>query len=387
MSSSLIHLSLAAASGLVLGAAGALTLNKPKPSSAASPSPVPTQPGAAPVSALPPGSPRAAPPQVIGGGLTVQADLQDKIVQGGTIGPISDLLVRTAYTTAYDRRNRIPAWTAEHLTATTLKSGGGDRAEAKFREDEDVPEMWRARLLDYFKSGYDRGHMVPAADAKSSQQAMGETFLLTNIAPQVGEGFNRHYWAYLEAFCRNLTTSFDDVYVFTVPLFLPKRDGPDGKPERIPWVGHQTDSSFTRSPQSYEMIAPQGGPPSIAVPTHFAKVLLASRPLSPTSSALSLVKGKAGTVADGKEWFQGAFVLPNEVIPDEARLEGFAVPVEAVERSSGLSLLPPELKLGGIGGAKELCKAIKCEVVVRRFDDAQKKLGGGGKGGQQGARR
>lgn len=41
--------------------------------------------------------------------------------------------------------------------------------------------------------------MVPAADAKQSQQAMSETFLLSNIAPQVGEGFNRHYWAYLEA--------------------------------------------------------------------------------------------------------------------------------------------------------------------------------------------
>lgn len=41
--------------------------------------------------------------------------------------------------------------------------------------------------------------MVPAADAKQSQQAMSETFLLSNIAPQVGDGFNRHYWAYLEA--------------------------------------------------------------------------------------------------------------------------------------------------------------------------------------------
>lgn len=83
-----------------------------------------------------------------------------------------------------------------------------------------------------FRSGYDRGHMVPAADAKISQNAMDETFFLSNVAPQVGDGFNRHCksssrpvliglftdhadWAYLEDFCRRLTTNFEDVYVFT----------------------------------------------------------------------------------------------------------------------------------------------------------------------------
>jgi endonuclease G len=35
-------------------------------------------------------------------------------------------------------------------------------------------------------------------------------------------------WAYLEDWCRRLTTDFQDVYVFTVPLYLPKQD-PDGK--------------------------------------------------------------------------------------------------------------------------------------------------------------
>ncbi|GAA5858227.1 hypothetical protein JCM8547_005698 [Rhodosporidiobolus lusitaniae] len=363
MSSSVLHLGLAAASGLVLGAAGALTLSKkptasPSPQAQSTPSPASNALSAAPGALQ--NERLGQPAQVYAGGLAVGA--KDVVVNGRTIGPISDLLTRTAYTAAYDRRNRIPAWTAEHLTAASLKSGGGDRAEAKFVEDPAVPEMFRARLLDYFKSGYDRGHMVPAADAKQSQQAMSETFLLSNIAPQVGEGFNRHYWAYLEAFCRSLTTSFDDVYVFTVPLFLPKRDGRDGK-----WR------------VTYEMIAPQGGPPSIAVPTHFAKVLIASR--APKSSALSLIpSGKGGVFNDGKEWVQGAFVLPNEAIPDEARLEGFVVPVEAVERSAGLSLLPAELKTSGV---KQLCQAVKCEVVVRRFDDAQKKLGSGGKGGRK----
>lgn len=35
-------------------------------------------------------------------------------------------------------------------------------------------------------------------------------------------------WAYLEDWCRRLTGSFSDVYVFTIPLYLPKQD-PDGK--------------------------------------------------------------------------------------------------------------------------------------------------------------
>jgi DNA/RNA non-specific endonuclease len=35
-------------------------------------------------------------------------------------------------------------------------------------------------------------------------------------------------WAYLEEWCRKLTMSFSDVYVFTIPLYLPRLDA-DGK--------------------------------------------------------------------------------------------------------------------------------------------------------------
>jgi endonuclease G, mitochondrial len=41
---------------------------------------------------------------------------------------------------------------------------------------------------------------------------MDETFLLSNIAPQVGQGFNRDYWAWVEDFCRRLTNQFTDVF-------------------------------------------------------------------------------------------------------------------------------------------------------------------------------
>lgn len=54
-----------------------------------------------------------------------------------------------------------------------------------------MPDLYKAKLSDYLRSGYDRGHMAPAADCKYSQNAMDETFYLSNIAPQVGDGFNR----------------------------------------------------------------------------------------------------------------------------------------------------------------------------------------------------
>lgn len=256
----------------------------------------------------------------------------------GNPGPIVDSLVRKAYVAAYDRRLRHPAWTAEHLTRRSLVSNGndsGDRSKSTFVEDDSVPAPFRARLQDYFRSGYDRGHMVPAADAKLSQEAMNETFLLSNIAPQVGDGFNRHYWAYLEDWCRRLTGSFQDVFVFTVPLYLPRLEA-DGK-----WR------------VTHEVI---GSPPNVSVPTHFAKVVLASKPTSPATP-------------DILELSLGAFVLPNTVIKDEAPLEGFVMPVEAVERAAGLTLFSDDLK----ANSKHLCKTTKCEVIIRRFDDARKK--------------
>lgn len=48
-----------------------------------------------------------------------------------------------------------------------------------------IPERFRSKLRDYYKSGYDRGHMAPALNHKSSQQDMDDTFYLTNMSPQV----------------------------------------------------------------------------------------------------------------------------------------------------------------------------------------------------------
>ncbi|KEQ70938.1 mitochondrial nuclease [Aureobasidium namibiae CBS 147.97] len=253
------------------------------------------------------------------------------LYQYGFPGPVSDLRAAASLTSAYDRRTRNPAWVVEHITPESLKNSNADRKHSVFVEDDAIPEKFRAKLKDYFRSGYDRGHQVPAADAKWSQQAMDDTFALSNMCPQVGEGFNRDYWAHFEDFCRRLTGRYPSVRIVTGPLYLPRKEA-DGK-----WR------------VSYEVI---GNPPNVAVPTHFYKVIFAE-------------DGKiGGNVA------LGAFVLPNARIANDKPLQDFEVPLEAVERASGLefaALLPPAQR-------KSLCKEIKCSIIVKDYSQRQKTL-------------
>ncbi|KAI1457641.1 DNA/RNA non-specific endonuclease [Annulohypoxylon moriforme] len=248
----------------------------------------------------------------------------------GFPGPVADIATRQALISSFDRRLRNPHWVVEHITPASLAQRGGDRKHSVFLEDEAVPDKFRAKLKDYFRSGYDRGHQVPAADAKWSQGAMDETFYLTNMCPQVGEGFNRDYWAHFEDFCRGLTGRYPSVRIVTGPLYLPKRDPSDNK-----W--------YVR----YEVI---GNPPNVAVPTHFYKVIFAE------DGAVG------GNVAIG------AFVLPNAPIPNEKPITDFEVPVEAVERASGLEFatkLPAQRR-------KRLCSDTTCALVIKEYADRQK---------------
>lgn len=156
---------------------------------------------------------------------------------------------------------------------------------------------------------------------------MDSTFILSNMCPQVGDGFNRDYWAHFEEFCRNLTKQYPSVRVVTGPLYLPKQY-PDGK-----WR------------VSYEVI---GSPPNIAVPTHFYKVIYGEEAFQSPTGRVALA----------------AFVLPNTEIPSSKSLKDFEVPLEAIERASGLTFadkLPMERR-------KRLCAETNCEIIVREFD-------------------
>lgn len=64
---------------------------------------------------------------------------------------------------------------------------GPDRLwwQSYFRPDSRLEPPFRSNLSDYSGSGYDRGHLAPAGDHKTTQANLTETFLLTNMAPQV----------------------------------------------------------------------------------------------------------------------------------------------------------------------------------------------------------
>ena len=220
----------------------------------------------------------------------------------------------------YDFQKRIPLWVGEHLTKSSFH-GPANRQNCQFHADNNVPEQFRSRNVDYLNSGYSRGHMMPAADVKTSQEAMNETFYLSNILPQDSEN-NAGFWYRMEDFCRELVRKHSDVYVISGPLFLP-----------TPTADPNTKIV------SYKVI----GKDEVAVPTHLYKVVLAENNGVPVSLA--------------------AFVVPNAAVPEPATLKQHQVSLDELQRLAGIEFFP-KLQLNkwikdlcqGEGGCKMLSK-------------------------------
>ena len=78
-------------------------------------------------------------------------------------GLAEQILVRTGYTVSYNKDTKLPNWVSWYLTPERT-TGPAKRAGVDFEADIDVPSP-RAEDSDYYGSGYDRGHMCPAADS------------------------------------------------------------------------------------------------------------------------------------------------------------------------------------------------------------------------------
>lgn len=140
------------------------------------------------------------------------ATVPEEILPESTTGVV---VRHTYYTFSYSEDHEQAEWVAYELTRERLNKNWVERGSS-FRPDPDV-RTESATPNDYRGSGYDRGHLVPAADMAFNDLAMSETFFMSNMSPQV-RGFNGGVWRELEECTRDWARQFDKLYVVTGPI-------------------------------------------------------------------------------------------------------------------------------------------------------------------------
>ncbi|MBW8331132.1 MAG: DNA/RNA non-specific endonuclease [Prolixibacteraceae bacterium] len=131
--------------------------------------------------------------------------------------PVSkgEVIKHSYYTLSYSEDNEQASWVYYILTPDLI-NGTQSRTD-DFRADPAV-STGSASLNAYKGSGYDRGHLCPAADMTINKTAMSETFYLSNMSPQVA-GFNRGIWSTLESQVREWAITYSKLYVVTGAIF------------------------------------------------------------------------------------------------------------------------------------------------------------------------
>mgnify|MGYP001942464809 FL=1 len=182
-----------------------------------------------------------------------------------------------SYSLSYSEKHEQAEWVAYELKKTHLSKNQFKRPY--FIRDQNIKTKsadWR----NYKNSGYDKGHLCPAADRKFSKSAYDATFLTSNISPQ-NHDFNSGVWNRLEQKTRYWADKYNGVYVITGGV-------------------------LTNSTQSI-------GYEHVTVPKHFYKILL------DTST---------------KHYKMIAFLVPHQ--ESDQPLYKFTVPVDDIEKLTGI---------------------------------------------------
>ncbi|MBC7774667.1 MAG: DNA/RNA non-specific endonuclease [Phycisphaerae bacterium] len=199
-----------------------------------------------------------------------------------------EVVRHTWYTLGYSEDHEQAEWVAYELTRDHLNENWAERPNS-FRPDPEV-DTESATPRDYNSSGYDKGHLCPAADMAFDAAAIDETFFMSNMSPQV-PAFNMGIWRELEELTRDWARRFNHLYVVTGPVLSQ------------PGLG-------------------QIGFSKVTVPSYYYKVLLAP---------------------DQQKAI--AFILPNQV--SEKRVTDYACSIDKVENATGIDFFPRVLK--GLG--------------------------------------
>ncbi len=238
---------------------------------------------------------------------------------------------------AFDVRTRNPVYVLERLPVGNdnnlqlTKSENDDlsssssahrrRRRPNFYEETSLPEMFRSRNGHYRHTGYDRGHLAPAADFMGNNyQLVQDTFNLCNVSPQ-DPSLNRFLWAKLELWTRQVAQREwrehqNLTLVVTGPLWLP--------------VGYHSSSSSTQPYPIFEYRYPAVGQPPclLSVPTHFFKVV-----------AVVAENSKDADAPFALDKF-ACFVVPNQKVDESSRLNDYLVRWSDLEAVVGMRLFP-----------------------------------------------
>lgn len=192
-------------------------------------------------------------------------------------------LDKIIFKVCYNLRQKVPAWVGYELNPQNL-IGSAKRTD-NFREDDKLDVGIRSNLSDYKGSGYDRGHMAPAAAFKRSEDAMSTTFLLSNMAPQTPQ-LNRGVWRIIEEKVRRFASKSGRTIVFT-------------------------GNYFPTESQSQVI-----GANKVGVPTHSYKVIL--------------------HLSTEQKWLAYAFVAPNVKTSLNRDYTRYSTSVDEVEKMTGI---------------------------------------------------
>jgi len=213
--------------------------------------------------------------------LTSATSTQSSDVERAVILPeqsAGDVVRHTYYTLGYSEHHEQALWVTYELNAHELKIPNVKRAE-RFKEDPLVHGR-SSHHRDFSHSGYTRGHLAPAGDMAFNEDAMQESFYMSNISPQVS-GFNGGIWRELEETVRDWAYSSGYLWIATGPIF----------DSRFQSIGKSSD---------------------VAVPSSFYKLI----------------------VDPGKKNKGIAFIIPHEVT--DASLTTFAMSIDDAEKTLNL---------------------------------------------------
>ncbi len=134
--------------------------------------------------------------------------------------PVCDeILTGRYFSIGYSWYFRQAKWVLEIVNPNSRFEWEIERRD-NFRADIRIPKRFRAGLKAYVKSGFDRGHLSASANHDELEIQNSETFLLSNMSPQL-PSFNRRIWRELEMAVRTLNEEKNilETYVLTAPMF------------------------------------------------------------------------------------------------------------------------------------------------------------------------